>query len=404
MEQEEQRKQYKRGVRNGLLIGGGVVLVVAVLVTGIIVSLLFVKFKAGFTQGFSIGDDIVKKANSLIYYIDKYYLYEYDEEEMENAIYDAVMSSLGDPYAAYYTMEEYEELMESSNGTYYGIGVVVQQDVETGYVKVVQPYENAPGAEAGIKAGDLITAIEGEDICNMDLDLAVKEIRGPEGTTVTITINRNGEVFDLEVERRKVEIVTVEYEMLENNIGYISISQFDVITVSQVEAAIEDLNSQGMESLIMDVRDNPGGRLDAVNDILDNFIDKGDLIVYTKDKDGNRVDYKAEKNPTVDVPVVVLINGNSASASEIFAGALQDYELAHIMGTQSFGKGIVQSIIPLQDGSAFKLTVEDYYTPLGNNIHGIGITPDTVVEPDMDAYLEDEEDTQLEAAIEYLSK
>lgn len=404
MEQEEQRKQYKRGVRNGFLIGGGVALAVAMVVSGIIISLLFVKLKAGSVQDFSIGDGIVKKANSLIYYIDKYYLYEYDEEEMENAIYDAVMSSLGDPYSAYYTEEEYEELKESSNGTYYGIGVVVQQDVETGYVKVVLPYENAPGAEAGIKAGDLITAIGGKDICNMDLDLAVKEIRGAEGTTVTITINRNGEVFDLEVERRKVEIITVEYEMFDNNIGYISISQFDAITVSQVEAAIEDLNSQGMESLIMDVRDNPGGRLDAVNDILDNFINKGDLIVYTKDKNGKRVDYKAEKNPTVDVPTVVLINGNSASASEIFAGALQDYKLAHIMGTQSFGKGIVQSIIPLQDGSAFKLTVEDYYTPLGNNIHGIGITPDTVVELDMDAYLEDEKDTQLEAAIEYLGR
>ncbi len=404
MEQEEQRKQYKRGLRNGLLIGGGVILVIAVMVTGIIVSLLLVKFKSGSTQELVIGDDVVKKANSLIYYIDKYYLYEYDEEEMANAIYDAVMSSLGDPYSAYYTEEEYKELMESSSGTYYGIGVVVQQDVDTGYVKVVQPYENAPGAEAGIRAGDLIVAVEGEDICNVDLDLVVKEIKGAEGTSVTITINRDGEIFDLEVERRKIDIVTVEYEMLENNIGYIRISQFDAITVSQVEDAIEDLNSRGMKSLIMDVRDNPGGRLDAVNDILDNFIDKGDLIVYTKDKEGNRVDYKAKKEPVVDVPTVVLINGNSASASEIFAGALQDYELAHIMGTQSFGKGIVQSIIPLQDGSAFKLTVEDYYTPLGNNIHGIGITPDTVVELDVDAYLENEKDTQLEAAIEYLSK
>lgn len=404
MEQEEQRKQYKRGMRNGLLIGIGAMLTVALLSLGVIVSFILQRLGAGATQDFKIGDDIVNKANSLIYYIDKYYLYEYDEEEMENAIYDAVMGSLGDPYAAYYTAEEYEELMESSEGTYYGIGVVVQLDEVTGYVKVVQPYENAPGAEAGIKPGDLITAVEGKDICNADLDLVVKDIKGEEGTYVTLTINRNGEVFDLEVERRKVEIITVAYEMLEDNVGYIQISQFDVITVKQVEQAIKELESQGMKSLIMDVRNNPGGRLDAVNDILDNFVDKGDLIVYTKDKDGNREDYKASKEPTVDVPCVVLINENSASASEIFAGALQDYELAHIMGTQSFGKGIVQSIVPLKDGSAFKLTVEDYYTPLGNNIHGIGITPDTVVELDEDEYTENEIDTQLEAAIEYLTK
>lgn len=404
MEQEEQRKQYNRGMRNGLLIGLGAMLIVALLGMGVIISLIFERMGTGVSQNFVIGDDIIKKANSLIYYIDKYYLYEYDEEEMENAIYDAVMGSLGDPYAAYYTADEYEELMESSEGTYYGIGVVVQLDEETGYVKVVQPYENAPGAEAGIKPGDLITAVEGKDICNVDLDLVVKDIKGEEGTYVTITINRNGEIFDLEVERRKVEIITVAYEMLEDNVGYIQITQFDAITVKQVEQAIEELESQGMKSLIMDVRNNPGGRLDAVIDILDNFIDKGDLIVYTKDKEGNREDYKASKEPTIDIPCVVLINENSASASEIFAGALQDYELAHIMGTQSFGKGIVQSIVPLQDGSAFKLTVEDYYTPLGNNIHGIGITPDTVVELDEDEYIENEKDTQLEAAIEYLTK
>ena len=257
MEQEEQRKQYKRGMRNGLLIGIGAMLTVALLSLGVIVSFILQRLGAGATQDFKIGDDIVNKANSLIYYIDKYYLYEYDEEEMENAIYDAVMGSLGDPYAAYYTAEEYEELMESSEGTYYGIGVVVQLDEVTGYVKVVQPYENAPGAEAGIKPGDLITAVEGKDICNADLDLVVKDIKVEEGTYVTLTINRNGEVFALEVERRKVEIITVAYEMLEDNVGYIQISQFDVITVKQVEQAIKELESQGMKSLIMDVRNIP---------------------------------------------------------------------------------------------------------------------------------------------------
>lgn len=404
MDFEEQRKQYKRGIRNGIFIGGGVVLAIAFVVVGFITSVYYEQIKKNSGNALIIGDNTVNKANSLIEFINSYYLYDYDEEEMENAIYDAIFESLGDPYSCYYTEEEYEALMEESEGTYCGIGVVVQQDVETGYVKVIQPYENAPGAEAGIKAGDLIIAVEGNDVCNVDLDLVVQDIRGEEGTYVTVTINRNGDIFDLEVERRMVDIVTVAYEMLEDNVGYISISQFDAVTVKQVEAAIEELYSKGMESLILDVRDNPGGRLDAVTDILDFFIDKGDLIVYTKDKNGNRVDYSAEEAPIVEVPCVVLINGNSASASEIFAGALQDYELAHIMGTQSYGKGIVQSIIPLKDGTAFKITVEDYYTPNGNNIHGIGITPDEVVELDVDAYLEDETDTQLEAAIEYLTK
>ena len=404
MDYEEQRKQYKKGMKTGILIGGGIILAVALMTMGLITSFLYVKLKAGSGNSLIIGENTVKKANSLIEYINKYYLYDYDEEDMENAIYDAIFESLGDPYSCYYTTDEYKALMESSEGVYCGIGVVVQQDVETGYIKVVQPYENAPGAEAGIKEGDLITAVGGKDICNVDIDLVVKDIRGEEGTYVDITVDRNGKTLEFSVERRMVNVVTVEYEMLENKTGYIQIAQFDGVTLTQVEEALENLKEQGMKSLIIDVRNNPGGRLDVVTDILDFFIDKGDLIVYTQDKNGKRVDYKADKEPVINVPCVVLVNGNSASASEIFAGALQDYKLAHIMGTQSFGKGIVQSIIPMIDGTAFKITVEDYYTPNGNNIHGIGITPDTIVELDADAYQNDGTDSQLDAAMEYLNK
>ncbi|MGN0375292.1 MAG: S41 family peptidase [Butyrivibrio sp.] len=404
MDYEEQRKQYKKGMKTGILIGGGIILVVALMAMGLITSLLYVKLKAGSGNSLIIGENTVSKANSLIEYINKYYLYDYDEEDMENAIYDAIFESLGDPYSCYYTTDEYKELMESSEGVYCGIGVVVQQDVETGYIKVVQPYKNAPGAEAGIKEGDIITAVGGKDICNVDIDLVVKDIRGEEGTYVDITVDRNGETLEFRVERRMVNVVTVEYEMLEDKTGYIQIAQFDGVTLKQVEEALENLKEQGMKSLIIDVRNNPGGRLDVVTNILDFFIDKGDLIVYTQDKNGKRTDYKANKDPVINVPCVVLVNGNSASASEIFAGALQDYKLAHIMGTQSFGKGIVQSIIPMMDGTAFKITVEDYYTPNGNNIHGIGITPDTVVELDADAYQNDGTDSQLDAAMEYLNK
>lgn len=402
MEQEELKKQYKKGVIAGVIVGGGIFLALGILAVAFVASYFFTKNNVG--AQFVIGDDVVRKSNALIEYIDKNFLYEYDEEDMENAIYKAIMSSLGDPYSCYYTEDEFKALMEETEGTYCGIGVVVTTDVDTGYIRVIQPYKNAPGAQAGIKSGDLITAVNDKDIRGIDIDLVVKDIKGEEGTSVKITVNRSGEVFTFDVVRKMVEIETVEHKMLDNNIGYIHITQFDGVTESQVQKAIDDLTSEGMTSLIVDVRDNPGGRLDTVCNILDKFIDKGKMIVYTKDVDGNRVDYKAKKDPIIDIPCVVLTNGNSASASEIFAGALQDYELAHIIGTQTFGKGIVQTIIPMVDGTAFKLTIEDYYTPLGKNIHGKGVTPDKVVEFDYEAYEEDGTDTQLDAAIEYLTK
>lgn len=402
MEQEELKKQYKKGVIAGVIVGGGIFLALGIMAVAFVASYFFTKNNVG--AQFVIGDDVVRKSNALIEYIDKNFLYEYDEEDMENAIYKAIMSSLGDPYSCYYTEDEFKALMEETEGTYCGIGVVVTTDVDTGYIRVIQPYKNAPGAQAGIKSGDLITAVNDKDIRGIDIDLVVKDIKGEEGTSVKITVNRSGEMFTFDVVRKMVEIETVEHKMLDDNIGYIHITQFDGVTESQVQKAIDDLTSEGMTSLIVDVRDNPGGRLDTVCNILDKFIDKGKMIVYTKDVDGNRVDYKAKKDPIIDIPCVVLTNGNSASASEIFAGALQDYELAHIIGTQTFGKGIVQTIIPMVDGTAFKLTIEDYYTPLGKNIHGKGVTPDKVVEFDYEAYEEDGTDTQLDAAIEYLTK
>ena len=395
----ETQRMRKKATWKGVFIGGGIMLGV-----GMIVTTFIVIFFLSYIGRFYSENKMTTKINQLIDHVKEMYLYEVDEEAMENAIYDAIFESLGDPYAGYYTKEEFEELMQDSEGTYCGIGVAVQDDVESGYLRVIEAYDGAPGKAAGIRAGDLIVAIDGEDIYGIDSDIVVKRIRGEEGTTVSIKIKRDDMYVTLEVTRKIVTIKTVAYEMLENKIGYIQIAQFDVATVKQVEDAIKDLESQGMTSLIVDVRDNPGGRLDSVVNIVDFFVGKGDLVVYTQDKEGNRTDYKGATAYALDIPCVVLVNGNSASASEVFAGAMQDYEIAHIMGTQSFGKGIVQSIIPLTDGTAFKITVEDYYTPDGNNIHGIGITPDTVVEFDADAYLNEEKDTQLEAAIDYLTK
>ncbi len=402
--QEEIKIIKRKSTWKGVFIGGGVVLVVAAFFIGCLLAILINMRLFNYSGEFALGNDVVNKMNELINYVEENYLYEVDEEAMEEALYDAIFDSLGDPYSTYYTSEEYQELMESTTGIYSGIGVVVQQDIETGYILVVEPYENGPAYAEGLRAGDLIVAVEGNDIQNVDINLVVKDIKGEEGTTVNITARRDGEDFDLTITRKSIEIVTVDYEMLEDKVGYISISSFEGTVVKQFEEAYEELEEQGMTSLVIDIRNNPGGLLDAVVEMLDCFIEEDKMIVYTMDSNGDRQDYVAENGVSIDIPCVVLINGNSASASEIFAGALQDYDKAHIMGTQSFGKGIVQSILGLEDGSAFKITIEDYYTPNGNNIHGKGITPDEVVELDLDAYNNDGKDTQLEAAIEYLTK
>lgn len=403
-EQEELKKEKKKSMWKGIFIGGGCALGICLFFIGCLLAILLKLSTSGTLGKFALGEEALTKMNDLINYADENYLYEVDKEVMEEAIYGAIFDSLGDPYSTYYTPEEYKEIMESTSGTYCGIGVVVQEDVETGYILVVEPYENGPAYEEGLRSGDYIIAVNGEDIKDTDINLIVKEIKGEKGTEVTITARRDGEDFDLCITRREIEIKTVDYEILEDGVGYIAISSFEGNCVEQFKDAYDDLIDEGMTSLVIDIRNNPGGLLTAVTEMLDLFIEEDELIVYTMDKNGNRNDYCAKNDVEIEIPCVVLVNGNSASASEIFAGALQDYELAHIMGTQSFGKGIVQTMIGLRDGSAFKVTIEDYYTPNGNNIHGIGITPDEVVELDVDAYNEDGTDTQLEAAIEHLTK
>lgn len=401
--EEEMKKIKRKSTWKGIFIGGGVVLGVASFFIGCLLAILLQVGVNG-TGEFVLGKDVLSKMNDLINYAKENYLYEVDEEKMEEALYDAIFDSLEDPYSTYYTPEEYQEIMESTSGTYSGIGVVVQQDVESGYILVVDPYVDGPAYEAGLRKGDYIIAVNGEDIYGLDINLVVKEIKGEEGTTVDITVKREDEEFDLTVERKQIEIQAIEYELLDDNVGYIEIYSFEGAVVEQFKDAYDALIDEGMTSLVIDLRDNPGGLLTAVTEMLDLFIEEDEMIVYTQDKHGNRTDYLAENDVEIDIPCVVLINGNSASASEIFAGALQDYELAHIMGTQSYGKGIVQSVLSLRDGSAFKITIEDYYTPNGNNIHGVGITPDEVVELDVDKYIEDGTDTQLDAAVEYLTK
>lgn len=354
-------------------------------------------------------DKIVEKLSLLKMLIDTYYLDEVDPENFATGIYRGFIASLNDPYSTYYTKEEYSNLLESSSGVYYGIGAVVSQDVKTGIITVVKPYEGTPAYNAGLLPNDIIYKVNGEEVTGKDLTEVVSKIKGKEGTEVVITIYRDGvdEPMDFTIVRQKINIPTIEFEMLDsrNKIGYIQITEFDEITVSQFSDAVSRLERKGMKGLIIDVRDNPGGLLNSVVKILDRLIYKG-LLVYTEDKNGQREEKYADDSKQFNKPIVVLINENSASASEIFAGALQDYEKATIVGTTSFGKGIVQSVIPLTDGTAVKLTISKYYTPKGRNIHGTGITPDVEIELDEElkkmVTIPHDQDNQLQKAIEII--
>ena len=350
-------------------------------------------------------DEVIEKIDTLMQVVDYYYLYDYDEDAMIDAIYKAVMDSLDDPYSVYYTEEEYKAFLESSSGSYCGIGVVVQQNIETGIITAVRPYENCPGYEAGIRPGDIILAVNGTEVTGMDLNAAVSMIRGEEGTKVTLTIGREDEEFDVEVTRRQIDVETVTYRMLEDNIGYILVEEFDEVTARQFIQAMDALDAQGMKALVVDIRNNPGGLLNIVIDMLDEILPEG-VIVSVKDRNGATEEYTSDAATRLNVPLAVLINGNSASASEIFAGAVQDYGVGTLVGTTTFGKGIVQTIFSMKDGTGLKLTIEDYYTPSGRSIHKIGVDPD--VEIDLPDELKklvtipEDEDVQLQKAIDIL--
>lgn len=353
------------------------------------------------------GSSVETKLEEIQALMETYYLEEIDAEQVEDYLYKGAVAGLGDIYAAYYTEEEYQSMIDSTNGSYYGIGVEISQNMTTGIITISRIFEGSPAEEAGLLPGDVIYRIAGQEVTGEDLNKVVALIKGEEYTTVAVEVARDGEddYLEFEVERRTIEVPTVESEMLENQIGYIAITSFDDVTTDQFMTALDTLESQGMEALVVDLRNNGGGLVSSVCAILDRLLPEG-LIVYTEDKYGNREEEYSDAEHYFDKPLAVLVNGNSASASEIFAGAIKDYGIGTLVGTTTYGKGIVQKIYPLSDGTAVKLTVSKYYTPNGNNIHGTGIEPDVVVELDEDLRYEvevpKEEDNQLQAAIKAL--
>lgn len=399
----ENKSDRKRGKGIGFLLGlliGAVVtaLMFVIVIGGILVYVLLVNGKV-------VNYSSTQKLKLLDKTIHNYYLNgdEITDLDLENGMYSGMMEALGDPYSVYYTKEEFQDMLESTAGTFCGVGLYLSQDIETGQVKVSRPIPGTPGEAAGILAEDILIKVDGEDIAGQALDVVVSKVKGEEGTHVILTFLRGEEELEFDVERAKIQVQTVEHEMKDeaSKIGYIRITEFDDVTYRQFMDALTDLKDQGMKSLVLDLRSNPGGNVSTVCQIADELLPEG-LIVYTEDNKKKREDMKSDAEQAYKGPMVVLVDGNSASAAEILTGAIKDYGLGTIVGTTTFGKGIVQRIIPLGDGTAVKITVEDYYTPKGNNIHKIGIEPDVVVEFDSELYLKDRTDNQLEKGIEIL--
>lgn len=417
--QETPKERYTRGFISGVLV-----MLLCISVIYFVKSTIdakdaqtgkaSAKALAGETEGgsseLSLDDArILNKMHEIEGIINEAFINEIDNQQVEDYVYKGLIAGLADPYADYYTKEELEKVNESTSGEYFGIGATLSQNRTTGVITVIKCYEGTPSAEAGILPGDILYSVDGTLVTGMELSEVVGLIKKGTEDVSHIEVVRENETEPLkfDVERSEIQVPTVTHEMLDGKIGYIAISSFDTITKSQFTEALTDLSSQGMEKLIIDLRNNLGGVLQTCTAMLDELLPEG-LIVYTEDKAGNRREYTSDAEHQFTKPMAVLVNGQSASASEIFAGAIKDYGIGTIIGTQTYGKGIVQRIFELEDGSAVKMTIAHYYTPKGNDIHEVGITPD--VEIDLTEELKNkvsithEEDNQLQKAIEILNQ
>lgn len=337
------------------------------------------------------------------------YLKDITEEEMISGIYKGIFESLDDPYSVYMTQQEFGTFMDRTSGSYGGIGVIVTPG-EDNLITVVSPIEDTPGETSGLKPDDKIVKVNGKEFSADQMDEAINVMKGEPGTDVTLTIlredrNNNKEFIDIDITRAQIRINSVKSDMLQNNIGYIRITSFDQQTYDDFMKHLNSLQQQNMQGLIVDLRNNPGGLLDQCSKIADEFMGEG-TIVYTQTKSKER-DYSKSDADKLDIPLVILVNGGSASASEILAGAIKDTNSGTLIGTKTFGKGIVQRIRKMPDGSGFKLTVSEYFTPSGVNIHGVGIEPDIVIELSEDVeefgLKNIEGDNQLQKAIEVIT-
>ncbi len=390
------------------------------LITGIIgICIIYILFFAvknainvveknlGYEVAHSEYDSFEDKVDDILKTIDKDYLEPIDKQNLYENAYRGLLEGVEDPYTVYYDKEQYKKLMEMTKGAYQGIGVVVSFLENTKEIVVVLPFVGSPGEKAGLLPGDIIQKVDGIEVTGKTVEEAVALIKGEEGTEVVLTIYREGleEPMDMSITRAVINVPTVDYEMMEDEIGLITITGFEEVTYKQFKLALDDLEKQGQRGLIIDLRNNPGGLLSVVAGIADELLPKG-LIVYTEDKNGKRNELSSDEDTKFEKPLVILINENSASASEILAGAVKDSGIGTLVGTTTFGKGLVQRIFELEDGSAMKVTIAKYYTPSGAYIHGVGIEPNITVPLSVELkrklVLEKDEDIQLQKAIEVI--
>ena len=405
MEEKKRYKVYK-------------IIMLVVLVAFITFMLTSIGFYQYFVKGDSLNkylsfmtsdesNDITTQLDTYRKIIDKYYLGEVNEEDLKEGAIKGYIEGLGDPYTEYISKEDMQDYLEDTMGNFVGIGIYMVKDTETNRIMILTPIKNSPAERAGIRPGDYIIAVDGEEYTGDDLTVISTKIKGEEGTTVKLQILRGEETLDFEITRENIVVNPVDGELLENNIGYIEFSSFDEGTAEQFKTKFEELQAQGITSLIIDLRNNGGGIVDEALQIAGYIADKDSVLLYEVDKDNNETVETNESDPIINMPVIILTNENTASSSEILAGALKDLGKAKTVGTKTYGKGVIQQILTLPDGSGVKITTEKYLTPNRTEINKIGIEPDETVElPDeVENVLnvERSQDTQLQKAIEMLS-
>ena len=393
-------RRRKRRFGAGFAAGALSVLLIGICAWGAI-GILRGGFPFGtYASGQVSENDVSAKLDLLNSLIDQYYLYEgeVDEDALAEGIYSGYTAALGDPYTEYYDREETAALMESTSGEFSGIGATMTQNTDGPGAVITAVYEGSPAAEAGLQAGDVISKVDGNDVSGMDLDSIVSLIKGEKGTEVKITVLRYGQEIETAAVRDIIQMQTVDSVMLDDQVGYISVSEFDDVTYDQFKSAMDSLEAQGMAGLVIDLRNNPGGNLDTVTDMLKLLLPEGTIVSIT-DKNGDTEEITCDGSNEFTKPLAVLVNQYSASASEVFCGAVQDYGIGSIVGVTTFGKGVVQQLMDLGDGTCLKVTIAEYYTPSGRSINGIGVEPDVEVEYVYDAE-NPEADNQLETAAE----
>ena len=400
MKNEKLKKIYKT-----------IMLIIVVALVTFIITSAFLYNKLG-TSSYNIStvngmsSELIKKIHTIKSLIDKKYVSEVDENKLTEGAIKGYLEGLGDEYTEYFTKEEMEDFKADTEGEYVGIGIYMYLDTEENNIVVLYPIEGSPAEKVGIQTGDIIRKVDGIEYTGEDFDEIATYIKGKEGTKVNIEVERKGEILAFDIERKSIDLYPIKSEVLENNIGYINITSFDLDSAKEFKSAYKELSKNKISSLIIDLRNNGGGVLDEALEIADSMLEKDDIILITKDKDENEEIEKSINKPIINIPVVVLTNNNSASASEILVAALKDNKRATIVGEKTYGKGVIQELITLTDGSGVKITTEEYYTPNRNKINKVGIEPDKQVSlPDnvISVYdVDSKYDTQLQEAIKIL--